>query len=98
MLGDDGIISVALAVHARTGALAAPPAVQAMGFLYESEHEKIESAARRFLQEAAERANTGAHKVKEAVESGQMASQLRSFLFSRTRRRPVALISLIEVD
>ena len=98
MLGDDGIISVALAIHARTGELAAAPAVQAMGFLYESEHEKIEGAARRFLQEAAERANTGAHKVKEAVESGQMASQLRSFLFSRTRRRPVALISLIEVD
>lgn len=98
MLGDDGIISVALAVRRRSGELAAPPAVQAMGFLYESEHEKIESAARRFLQEAAERASAGGHKVKEAVESGQMATQLRSFLFTRTKRRPVALISLIEVD
>ena len=35
--------------------------------------------------------------IKKAVESGQLASQLRSFLYSRTKRRPVAMINLIEL-
>ena len=97
MLSDDGIISAALAVRA-DGTLAAPPVVQAMGFLYEAEHERIEAAARRFLEETAERAAAGGRsRVKEAAESGQMAAQLRAFLFTRTKRRPVALVSLIEI-
>ena len=98
MLSDDGIISVSIAIRSRTGELMAPPAVKAMGFLYESEREKIESGAQRFLQEAAERTISGGHRIREAVENGQLSAQLRSFLFSRTKRRPVALISLIEID
>ena len=95
MLGDDGVLSAALVIRAN-GELAAAPTVCGMGFLYESEHGKIEAAARQFLMEATERAalNGG---VKEAVESGQMAAQLRAFLYSRTKRRPVAMISLIVV-
>ena len=95
MLGDDGVVSAALAIR-KNGELSAAPSVCAMGFLYESEHEKIEAAARQFLTEAVERAGRNGG-VKETVESGQMASQLRSFLYSRTKRRPVAMINLIEV-
>ena len=95
MLGDDGVLSAAMAIR-KNGELAGDPAVCAMGFLYESEHEKIESAARQFLMQAAERAASG-DGVREAVESGQMAAQLRSFLYSRTKRRPVAMVSLIEI-
>ena len=95
MLGDDGVLSVALAVRA-DGTLSAAPAVCAMGFLYEREHEKIEGAARQFLTEAADRASKNGG-IKKAVESGQLASQLRSFLYSRTKRRPVAMINLIEL-
>ena len=51
-----------------------------------------------FLEETAERAAAGGRsRVKEAAESGQMAAQLRAFLFTRTKRRPVALVSLIEI-
>ena len=98
MLGDDGIISVALAYKKGSGALAAPPQVQAMGFLYEAERQKTEAAARRFLLEAAERIVSGGRSIAEAVDSGQLAGQLRSFLFSRTKRRPVAMINLIEIS
>ena len=37
-------------------------------------------------------------KVQEAVSSGQLQGQLRSFLYERTKRRPVVMINLIEVD
>ena len=35
---------------------------------------------------------------KLAAASGQMQGQMRSFLYERTKRRPVVMISLIEVD
>ena len=37
-------------------------------------------------------------KVQEAVASGQLQGQLRSFLYERTKRRPVVMINLIEVE
>jgi len=36
--------------------------------------------------------------VKEAVSSGQMQGQMRSFLYEKTKRRPVVMINLIEVE
>ena len=38
------------------------------------------------------------HKVQEAVSSGQMQGQMRSFLYERTKRRPVVMINLTEVE
>ena len=98
LLSDDGVVSIALAVNARTGALAAQPVVSAMGFLYDSEHARIEAACRQHLSNAVARIVASGHKVKEAVASGQMQGQLRSFLYERTKRRPVVLINLIEVE
>ena len=98
LLSDDGVVSIALAVNARTGALAAQPVVSAMGFLYDSEHARIEAACRQHLSNAVTRIVSSGHKVKEAVASGQMQGQLRSFLYERTKRRPVVLINLIEVE
>ena len=93
-----GVVSIALAVNARTGVLAAQPVVSAMGFLYDSEHARIEAACRQHLANIVARVAASGNKVKEAVSSGQMQGQLRSFLYERTKRRPVVLINLIEVE
>ncbi len=97
MLSDDGVVSIALAVGKKSGELVAEPEVSAMGFLYESEHEKIEAACRKHLKEAAERSYGSRATLANAVESGSIQQEIRSFLYNRTKRRPVVLINLIEV-
>ena len=98
LLSDDGVVSIALAVSAKTGAMMAQPVVSAMGFLYDSEHQKIEAACRQHASNMVTRCISSGKKVKEAVASGQMQGQMRSFLYEKTKRRPVVLISLIEVE
>ena len=98
LLSDDGVVAISLAVSKKTGAMMAQPVVSAMGFLYDSEHAKIEAACRQHAANAVARIAVGGKKVQEAVASGQLQGQLRSFLYERTKRRPVVMINLIEVE
>lgn len=97
LLSDDGVVSIALAVG-KSGAMMAQPVVSAMGFLYDSEHQKIEAACRQHAANMVTRTISSGKKVKEAVASGQMQGQMRSFLYEKTKRRPVVLINLIEIE
>ena len=98
LLSDDGVVAISLAVNRKTGAMMAQPVVSAMGFLYDSVHVKIEAACRQHAANAVARIAASGKKVQEAVSSGQLQGQLRSFLYERTKRRPVVMINLIEVD
>jgi len=97
LLSDDGVVSIALAIN-KQGAMMAQPVVSAMGFLYDSEHAKIEAACRQHAANMVTRTISSGKKVKEAVASGQMQGQMRSFLYEKTKRRPVVMINLIEVE
>ena len=98
LLSDDGVVAISLAVSKKTGEMMAQPVVSAMGFLYDSEHLKIEAACRQHAANVVSRIVASGKKVQEAVSSGQMQGQLRSFLYERTKRRPVVMINLIEVE
>ena len=98
MLSDDGVVAISLVVNRRTGMMMAQPAVSAMGFLYDSEHAKIEADCRQHAANFVTRTLSSGRKVQEAVSSGQMQGQMRSFLYERTKRRPVVMINLVEVD
>ena len=98
LLSDDGVVAISLAVNKKTGEMMAQPVVSAMGFLYDSEHAKIEAACRQHAANAVARIAASGKKVQEAVSSGQLQGQLRSFLYERTKRRPVVMINLIEVE
>ncbi|MBR5225599.1 MAG: ribonuclease J, partial [Clostridia bacterium] len=98
LLSDDGVVSIALCINKKTGAMMAQPVVSAMGFLYESEHQKIEAGCRQHAANMVTRAISSGKKVSEMVASGQMQGQMRSFLYERTKRRPVVMINLIEVE
>lgn len=97
LLSDDGVVAISLAVSKKTGE-DGPAVVSAMGFLYDSEHVKIEAACRQHAANAVARIAASGKKVQEAVASGQLQGQLRSFLYERTKRRPVVMINLIEVE
>ena len=96
LLSDDGVVSIALAVSGKTGAMMAQPVVSAMGFLYDSEHQKIEAACRQHAANMVTRTIGSGKKLRDSVP--QMQSQMRSFLYEKTKRRPVVLINVIEVE
>ena len=97
LLSDDGVVAISLAIN-KQGAMMAQPVVSAMGFLYDSEHLKIEAACRQHAANMVTRTISSGKKVKETVASGQMQGQMRSFLYEKTKRRPVVMINLIEVE
>jgi ribonuclease J len=96
LLSDDGVVSIALCINKKTGAMMAQPDVSAMGFLYDSEHAKIEAACRQHAANMVTRTISSGKKVKDSIV--QMQGQMRSFLYEKTKRRPVVLINLIEVE
>ena len=55
LLSDDGVVAISLAVSKKTGEMMAQPVVSAMGFLYDSEHVKIEAACRQHAANAVAR-------------------------------------------
>lgn len=98
LLSADGVVAISLVINRRTGMMMAQPVVSAMGFLYDSEHAKIEADCRQHAANFVTRTLSSGHKVQEAVSSGQMQGQMRSFLYERTKRRPVVMINLTEVE
>ena len=95
LLSDDGVVSVALAIDRKTGELSAPPVVHAMGFLYDSEYQKVTGDCERRAVDFARRMKAQRKPMRECVQL--MQGQLRSFLYEKTKRRPVVMVSLIEL-
>ena len=98
LLSDDGIVTIAMALKKGTGELAAQPEVDALGFLYASEFETVINACTRRAVDFVRRTKAANKNVSDAVRSGQMQSQIRSLLYEKTKRRPVVMVSVIEVE
>lgn len=98
LLSDDGVVSVSIVASKKTGRLLDTPIIRSVGFLYESEAQHV-------LQECAEKLVTLVEKYERqdrplhsVINSGQMKDYLKSYFFERTKRRPVIIISLTELN
>lgn len=98
LLSDDGVVAISLAVSKKTGEMMAQPwSARWASFTTASTSRSRRPAAQHAANAVARIAASG-KKVQEAVASGQLQGQLRSFLYERTKRRPVVMINLIEVE
>ncbi len=97
LLADDGVVAVSLVIERKGNKLAAPPTVQAMGFLYESESAQVIRECSDKLTAYIGKCNQQNRMVSSVVESGQMRDYLKSLLFEKTKRRPMILISVTQV-
>lgn len=96
LLADEGVVAIFLAVSQKDGQLFHDPDIQARGFIYEREADQVIRECQKRITAYARRGN-GKPSLPEMVRSGQLRTQLESLLFERTRRRPIILISLVEV-
>ncbi|NLW10656.1 MAG: ribonuclease J [Clostridiaceae bacterium] len=97
LLADDGIVAVFIAIDSKTGEIIGQPDLQAKGFIYESEVEKTIVECRRKINQFAAKAASGNKPLAAMISSGALRDQLRDLLFERTRRRPMILVSVIEI-
>lgn len=103
LLADDGVVAIFVAIDSKNNRLAAEPTILAKGFIYESEinqvikicHSKIDD----FVQQANRKKNKkgNAKSLKSRIDSGQFHQQIRQLLFELTKRRPMLLISTVEI-
>ncbi len=95
-LSEDGLVVVAMAVHQRTGEVAAGPDLLARGFMRSEEEDDVLGAARDSLREyidgcGVER-RTDSAQLKEGIRRS-----LRKFFEKRLHRRPVILPYIMEM-
>ncbi len=99
ILADDGVVSVSIVISKVSGKLLCPPAMQSVGFLFESESGAIQHDLSQKLYNYLHRleTNKSTKTIREAVESNHIRDALKSMLFESTKRRPLILINVMEI-
>ena len=101
LLADDGVVAIFIAIDSKNNRLAADPAIQAKGFIYESEINQVIKICHTKINDFVKKSNRGNKKnnrsLKDRIDSGQLHQQIRQLLFELTKRRPMLLISTIEI-
>ena len=95
-LSEDGLVVVAMAVHQRTGEVAAGPDLLARGFMRSEEEEEVLGTARNSLREYIDgcgvEMRTDSAELKEGIRRS-----LRKFFEKRLHRRPVIVPYIMEM-
>lgn len=97
ILSDDGVITVALAFDSRHHQICGEPVVQTRGFIYEKDIQNMNREILKQIRQFADRARANKQPLAAALNSNALRNQLQNLLYSRTQRRPVLLISVIEI-
>lgn len=101
LLAADGVVAIFLVVDRETNDLAAPAKIEAKGFIYESEIDEVIKSCNDQILRFVKKSNSGKkakdQSLKSRIDSGQLYQQIRQVLFEQTKRRPMLIISTIEV-
>lgn len=96
-LSDDGVIAIALAVDTRKECLASRPIIHTRGFIYEKDIQAMDSEIIKRINLFINKARQSAQPLGAALRANALRDQLQNLLYSRTERRPVLLLSVLEV-
>ena len=97
MLADEGVIVVSMVVEQAANRLAAPPDIQMRGFIFESEASVIERECMNRITSFVRKLEDAKKPLAPAIRGNLLRDQLRDLLYTRTRRRPTIILSLIEL-
>ena len=96
-LAEDGIVIAVLTLEKYTGQILAGPDIVSRGFVYVREAEDLMDEARNCVEDAMEQCN--AHRVTDwAKIKNLIRDSLSDFLWKRTKRRPMILPIIMEVE
>jgi ribonuclease J len=96
-LAEDGIVIAVLTLERYTGQILAGPDIVSRGFVYVREAEDLMEEARSVAEEAMEYCNSH-HVTDWAKIKNSIRDSLGDFLWKRTKRRPMILPIIMEVE
>ncbi len=97
MLSEDGIFVVIAAVDSQTGQVKGSPDIISRGFIYLKESKDLLSQSRYLVRRVVEESTNKMHPINWAHIRDNLRERLGSFLFQKTKRRPMVLPVIIEV-
>lgn len=96
-IGSDGIFMIVLSIDRNTGRVVAGPDIVTKGFVPEEDSaELIEGSKQRIMEGLAE-AQTGDRLAEVATLRDEIRNSVSSYLYERTKRRPVVLPVLMQL-
>ncbi len=96
-LAEDGIIIVVVTMSKNTGAILAGPDVISRGFVYVRESEDLMEEAKAIALSSLER-SAQRHQTDWASLKGGLKSSLSDYLYSKTKRKPMILPIIMEIE
>ncbi|HHU08368.1 MAG TPA: ribonuclease J [Clostridiaceae bacterium] len=97
-LAEDGVVSAYIAVDKGKNELLGQPDIMARGFIYDSEIASTVEGCRNLIVKLAGDAKKEGKPLVQILKSGRLEHELRRALFEKTRRRPIILISVLEIN
>lgn len=96
-LGEDGLMVVVLTISSKTGKIVAGPDIISRGFVYVRESEDLMGEARNVVREAL-KVCENQNITEWSVLKNTTKDVLRSYLYEKTKRRPMILPVVMEVQ
>ena len=96
-LGEDGLMVVVLTISSKTGKIVAGPDIISRGFVYVRESENLMGEARNVVSEAL-KVCENQNIIEWSVLKNTTKDVLRSYLYEKTKRRPMILPVVMEVQ
>lgn len=97
MLAQDGIFVIITAIDSQTGKVKNSPDIISRGFIYLRESQDLLRQTRYLIRKTVEEATGKMHPINITYVKELLRDRIGSFLFQKTRRRPMVLPVLIEV-
>lgn len=97
LLAEDGVISVVMVVDRERNQLAADPEVYALGFIYQADRDRLLNIVKTRIQEEVHKLGRSDKPLARSLRANQFRELLRSVLYAETKRRPVMMISVVEL-
>jgi len=96
-IGSDGFFLVVLTIDRQTGEVIAGPDIVTKGFVPEQEGSGLIDEAKARILAALGETQSGKHLVEAATLRDEIHNSLSSFLYERTKRRPMVLPVVMQV-
>lgn len=97
MLSQDGIFVIIAVIDSKTGLVRGSPDIISRGFIYLKESRELLQQTRHLIKRTAEEATRQMHPINFEHVRDNVRERLGSFLFQKTKRRPMVLPVIIEV-
>lgn len=97
-MAEEGVVSVSLVVDLETQSFIANPHLQMRGFVYQDKEGEIVREVRNYVEQFVRKAENQNKPLLAMLNSSAFRDRLHELLYQKTQRKPILLISVIEVD